>query len=97
MRRFGETFGCKAFINLNTAGGDLSAARLPIMCLTLQAIIYYALSCVSIFVENWIIQHRKEILVRRDKIAQKFGHDLEETSYIIGGEEKAEEYRKRIE
>ncbi|MCQ2146116.1 MAG: ABC transporter permease [Bacteroidales bacterium] len=93
---FPSTFGCRAFINLNTAGGDLSIARYSIMCLTVQSIVYYFLSCVSIYVENWIIKNRHKIIVKRDSLAKRLGHDLEHTSYIIGGEKSAEEYRQRI-
>lgn len=53
---FPSTFGCQAFINLNTAGGDLDTIRLQIIALTIQGAIYYFASCVAIYVENYVIK-----------------------------------------
>ena len=49
---FPSTFGCRAFINLNTAGGTLQTIAPEIRALTVQTVIYYFLACVAIFVEN---------------------------------------------
>jgi len=49
---FPSTFGCKGFINLNTAGGSLLTVRPQIIALAIQTICYYVLSCVSLYIEN---------------------------------------------
>ncbi|MDE6870519.1 MAG: ABC transporter permease [Bacteroidales bacterium] len=56
---FPSTFAARGFINLNTAGADLYMIRPEIIGLTVQTIVYYILSCISIYVENKII-HIKE-------------------------------------
>lgn len=93
---FPTTFACKAFINVNTAGGDLSVVRLPIMALTLQGIVYYFLSYVSVLVENWIIRHKQEIKLRVANRASKMGIDIEKQLYKIGGQESVDSYRQRM-
>lgn len=55
---FPSTFGCQAFINLNTAGCDLPMVRTELVAMTIQTIIYYFLSCTAIYVENHIIKRR---------------------------------------
>lgn len=52
---FPSTFGCKAFINLNSAGGDMETVRGLIKALSLQACIYYILSYAAVYIENRII------------------------------------------
>jgi len=56
---FPTTFGCRAFINLNSAGGDLLTVRELIRPLVLQTIIYTLLSYVAIYVENFVIKKRE--------------------------------------
>jgi ABC-2 type transport system permease protein len=82
---FPTTFGCQAFINMSTAGGDIMSAHVQLIAMTLQTIIYYAISCIAIFIENWIIKHKEMLLEARDKIAAKAGIDLDEDRRIIAG------------
>lgn len=56
---FPTTFGCKAFIDINTAGGDLWAVRDLTYPLTYQTIAYYILASAMIYVENYILKWRK--------------------------------------
>ena len=55
---FPSTFGCRAFINLNTAGGTLATVAPEIRAMTIQAAVYYILSCAAIYVENLIVKKR---------------------------------------
>lgn len=55
---FPSTFGVKAYVNMNTAGGDLSTATIQFMCMTLQTIIYFVISSVAVYVENIILKKR---------------------------------------
>lgn len=55
---FPSTFGCRAFINLNTAGGTLATVAPEIRAMTIQAVVYYILSCAAIYVENLIVKKR---------------------------------------
>lgn len=83
---FPSTFGVQGFINLSTAGGDFAAARLQMMAMTLQTILYYLFANVAIHVENWLIKHREEISQRREQLAARIGIDIEEDARIIAGE-----------
>lgn len=82
---FPTTFGCQAFINLNTAGGDLWTAHDQMIGLTIQTIIYFFLACVSCYVENWIIRHKTMLSAAKEALAKKAGVDLEEDRKIIAG------------
>lgn len=55
---FPSTFGCQAFINLNTAGGDLQTISPQLTAMTIQCVIYFVLSCIALYVEQQIIQRR---------------------------------------
>ena len=55
---FPSTFGCRAFIDLNSAGADLTAIRPELIGLTVQAVVYYAVSCIAVHVENWLLHRR---------------------------------------
>lgn len=55
---FPSTFAAQAFINLNTAGADLSMVSGQMIALTIQTVVYYVTSCVSVFAENRIIRRR---------------------------------------
>lgn len=68
---FPSTFACQGFINLNTAGGDLTTIRPIIMCLTLQGVIYYFLANVAVFVENWYVNHQEQIREKREALEAK--------------------------
>lgn len=73
---FPSTFGCQAFINLNTAGGDLSTVRDLIAALAVQTIVYYVLSSVAIYVENWIIRHKELLQQKRTLVEERIGRGL---------------------
>ena len=49
---FPSTFAVQAFINMNTAGADLSLASPQLTALTIQIIVYYILSCTAVLIEN---------------------------------------------
>ena len=82
---FPSTFGVQAYINLSTAGGDIQAAEVQMKAMVLQTIIYFFLSCVCVYVENWVIRHKHEIERRRDELAKRAGIDREEDARIITG------------
>ena len=63
-----STFGCQAFINLNTAGGDLSTVQPQIIAMTIQAAIYYMTASIAVYVENRIIHSER---VQRIKAKRK--------------------------
>lgn len=65
---FPSTFGCQAFINLNTAGGDLGTVREQLMAMTLQGMVYYALANVAVLVENWVISNKESIKEKRREV-----------------------------
>lgn len=56
---FPTTFGCKAFINMSTAGGGLAVAEEQILALTLQTIIYFLLASWSVYLESWSIWRKQ--------------------------------------
>jgi len=60
---FPSTFAARGFINLNTAGADLYMIRPEIMGLTIQTVVYYTLSCISMFIENRIIH--KSLIIKK--------------------------------
>jgi len=51
---FPSTFGCKAFINLNTAGGSLETIRPQMIAMVIQSICYYFLAAVLFYTERKI-------------------------------------------
>jgi ABC-2 type transport system permease protein len=61
---FPSTFGCQAFINLNTAGANLEIVAPQLRALCIQGAVYFVLACVSVYVENFVIRHRDEIKER---------------------------------
>ena len=84
---FPTTFGCQAFVNMSTAGGDLSAAHDQMVALTIQTVIYFFLSTAAVYAENWVIRHKKEIEFRKELIEKEMGIDYdEEDRLIIQGE-----------
>ena len=82
---FPSTFGVQGFINLSTAGGDISAAGRQMTFMVLQTIIYFFFSFVCIYAENWVIRHKEEIHERRDEITRRIGIDRAEDARIIKG------------
>lgn len=87
---FPSTFGCQAFINMNAAGGDISAALDQMLAMTIQTVVYYVLATAFLYIENWGVNHRREIEGLKDRIAASRGIDEEKTAYLIGGEEAVE-------
>ena len=61
---FPSTFGCQAFINLNTAGANLEIVAPQLRALCIQGAVYFVLACVSVYVENFVIKHRDDIKER---------------------------------
>ena len=61
---FPSTFGCQAFINLNTAGANLEIVAPQLRALCVQGAVYFVLACISVYVENFVIKHRGEIKER---------------------------------
>lgn len=57
---FPSTFGVKAYVNMNTAGGDLSTASLQFMQMTVQTIIYFAISVIAVYIENIVLRKKGE-------------------------------------
>ena len=83
---FPSTFGCRAFINLNTAGGSLSLVVPEIKAMTIQTVIYYVLSSISIFIENKVIERKDKIESLKDKALELRGIDPEEARRLIAGD-----------
>lgn len=83
---FPSTFGAQGFINLSTAGGDMSSADVQMKAMIIQSIVYFFLACAAVYVENWILRHKEELLERRERLAQKVGIDSAEDARIIAGE-----------
>ena len=84
---FPSTFGVQAFLNMNSAGGDLSAATTQIFALSVQTIIYYFLASATLYAENWAINHKREIDEVREKIDEKRRLDRRKNAALISGEE----------
>ena len=83
---FPSTFGVQGYINLSTAGGDISAAGRQMTFMVLQTVIYFFLSFVCIYVENWVIRHKEQIRERQEALARRAGIDRSEDARIIAGE-----------
>lgn len=67
---FPSTFACRAFINLNTAGGDLTTVQPQIMALTIQAIIYYFAATLAMSIENKFIENRTTDKLKEKRMAR---------------------------
>ena len=83
---FPTTFGCQAFINMNTAGGDLWTAHDQMIGLTIQTIVYFALACIAVYAENWYLHHKEMLKEKKRELAARAGVDLDEDRKIIAGE-----------
>ena len=55
---FPSTFGCQAFINLNTAGAPLAVVAPQLRALCIQGGVYYILACVAVYVENFALKKK---------------------------------------
>lgn len=82
---FPSTFAVQGFINLSTAGGDIATAATQIRAMTVQAIVFFFLSCAAVYAENWVIRHREMLRERREQLAARVGIDREEDNRIISG------------
>ena len=82
---FPSTFGCRAFINLNTAGGSLALIAPEIRAMTIQTAVYYVLSSVSVLIENKVIENKEKIDRLKDKALELRGIDPEEARKVIAG------------
>ena len=82
---FPSTFGVQGYINLSTAGGDITAAVRQMTFMEIQTIIYFFLAYVCIYVENWVIRHKEEITMRKEELARRVGIDRAEDARIIKG------------
>ena len=58
---FPSTFGCQAFININTAGAPLTVVAPQLRALCIQGAAYYVLACVAVYVENFALKHGPKI------------------------------------
>ncbi len=64
---FPSTFGCQAFIDLNTAGADLEIVAPQLKALCLQGMVYFVLACGAVYVENFVLKRKDRIdEVRRE-------------------------------
>ena len=71
----------------STAGGDLSTAHDQMIALTIQTVVYFFLSTVAVYIENWIIRHKEEIEERKAALEKEIGIDFhEEDRRMITGE-----------
>ena len=59
---FPSTFGCQAFINMNTAGAELGIIAPQLRALCVQGVVYFVLACVAVYVENFALKHKIDIL-----------------------------------
>ena len=57
---FPTTFGCQAYINLNSAGGDFSAAQAQLSGLVIQTAVYFTLACLAVYAENRRLKKRAQ-------------------------------------
>ena len=94
---FPSTFGCRAFMNLNTAGGTIVTIAPQLFWITIQTVVYYMTANIAVFVENRVIKRRIERQAIRDRIAERLGIDRDKDAYIIGGKEGVERLRQRRE
>ena len=84
---FPTTFGVQAFINMSTAGGDLATAHDQMIALTIQTVVYFFLSTLAVYAENWVIRNRQKIEERKEEIEKRMGIDFnEEDLKAIRGE-----------
>jgi ABC-2 type transport system permease protein len=55
---FPSTFGCRAFINLNTAGCSLADVAPEFRAMVIQTVIYYVLASLAVLVENEVLKRK---------------------------------------
>ena len=76
---FPSTFGCKVFIDINTAGAGLPTVAPLIHALTIQGVIYFVLACAAVYVENFVIKRKG----RFDEVRKDF---LDRVDHKMGAE-----------
>lgn len=91
---FPSTFGCRAFINMNTAGGSLETVAPEIIAMTVQTVVYYFLASVAMYAEHLVLRHKDKLIEARKTLALRAGFDMEKQAWEIGGDEALEEYRR---
>ena len=60
---FPSTFGCRAFINLNTAGCSLADVAPEFRAMIIQTVVYYVLASVAVFAENRFLARQSSSVV----------------------------------
>ena len=89
---FPSTFGCRAFINLNTAGCTLADVAPELRAIALQTVVYYFLACASAYAENTIVEHKRRLAKVCARVDARLGLPSEEESRrIITGEIRGDE------
>ena len=58
---FPSTFGCQAFINLNTAGANLEIVAPLLRALCIQGAVYFVLACAAVYIENFALKRKDNI------------------------------------
>ena len=58
---FPSTFGCQAFINLNTAGANLEIVAPLLRALCIQGVVYFVLACAAVYIENFALKRKDNI------------------------------------
>lgn len=70
---FPSTFGCQAFIDLNTAGAGLDVVVPQLRALILQGMVYFVLACGAVYVENFVIRRKDRI----DEVRREMGERID--------------------
>lgn len=83
---FPSTYGCRAFINLNTAGGTLLTIAPELVAMTIQTILYFALANVSVYLEYFVVRNYDKIRARRRDFMRSRLLDPDESERIIAGD-----------
>ena len=73
---FPSTFGCRAFINLNTAGGDLEIIRPLLRAMTVQTVVYFLLASIAVYVENFALKHKDLLDERRSNMEKRIANHI---------------------
>ena len=60
---FPTTFGCQAYINMSSAGGDFTAAQSQLTGLLIQTAFYFVSACVAVYIENRHLKRQGTLLI----------------------------------
>ena len=82
---FPSTFGCQAFINLNTAGADLQTVAPQIRALFIQGMAYFVTACVAVYVENFVLRNKSRFKAVREKRIRRANRRLDRIENFIDG------------